>query len=113
MVALTSFKIVIPPSGPPRAVYSPEAAELLQGLGRTTITRVSHVEPYSGLSSVAKAWLSDNSPVGNQPATTAWFADLTPVDGPVLGPYADNKSALAAELAWLDVNLASIASFAK
>lgn len=93
-------------------MYSPEAAELLQGLGKTTITRVSHVEPYSGLSSVAKTWLSGSSSAGNQLADTDWFADLTPVNGPVLGPYADNKSALAAELAWLDVNLASIPSFA-
>lgn len=113
MVVLTSFKIVIPPSGPPRAVYSPEAAELLRGLGKTTITRVSHVEPYSGLSSVAKAWLSDNPTTADKPNDYDWFADLTPVNGPVLGPYTDNKWALAAELAWLDVNLASIPSFAK
>ena len=37
----------------------------------------------------------------------AWTADLSPVNGPVLGPYTRRSEALAAEIAWLERWLAS------
>ncbi|TWU51149.1 hypothetical protein [Rubripirellula reticaptiva] len=49
-------------------------------IGRPTIRRGSHVEPT---------------------ADGYWTADLSPVDGPVLGPFKTRSSALAAEVAWL------------
>ena len=53
----------------------------LDVLGRARIERASHVEP---------------TPDGT------WTADLSPVSGPVLGPYARRSEALAAEVAWLE-----------
>ncbi len=73
--------LVIGPCGTVRAVYS-ELIDL-HTLGRTTITRASHVEPGPG---------------------GVWHADLSPVSGPVLGPFARRSEALEAELAWLEAN---------
>lgn len=53
----------------------------LRTLGRVAIRRASHVEP---------------------DAAGCWLADLSPVGGPVLGPFVTRSSALAAEAAWLD-----------
>lgn len=53
-------------------------------LGRPRIRRASHVEPNS---------------------TGTWLADLSPVDGPVLGPFDKRADALAAEQAWLEEKL--------
>lgn len=36
-----------------------------------------------------------------EPCRGGWTADLTPVGGPVLGPFTTRKAALDAELAWL------------
>lgn len=55
----------------------------LPSLGKLTITRASHVEPTGqGL----------------------WCADLSPVDGPLLGPFGQRSQALAAERQWLEAN---------
>ncbi len=50
-------------------------------LGQLSITRASHVEP---------------------DAEGRWWADLKPVGGPRLGPFAQRSQALAAEHAWLE-----------
>ena len=52
-----------------------------QRLGRVSIELGSHVEPNSA---------------------GEWTADLSPVGGPVLGPFAKRGAALAAEVAWLE-----------
>jgi hypothetical protein len=52
-----------------------------QQLGGVSIQRGSHVEPT---------------------ANGEWTADLSPVGGPVLGPFAKRGAALAAELRWLE-----------
>ncbi len=36
-----------------------------------------------------------------EPRGTQWCADLSPVDGPLLGPFPLRTDALAAEAAWL------------
>jgi hypothetical protein len=69
------------PNGTVRAVYAEEID--LSAIGCTVITRASHVEPDS---------------------TGRWVADLTPVSGPVLGPFDRRSEALAAELAWLEAH---------
>ncbi len=70
--------IIITPSGNARCVYD-EAIELRQ-LGSIHVQRGSHVEP-------------------NEEGQ--WTADLSPVDGPVLGPFETRSEALQAEVAWL------------
>lgn len=72
------MELLITPAGETRCIYSD--AIHLQALGRVTIRRGSHVEP------------DDQG---------RWTADLSPVGGPVLGPFEYRCSALAAEIAWL------------
>lgn len=71
--------LVISPAGKIACIYD-EAIDLA-ALGQLTISRASHVEPDSS---------------GN------WLADLAPVAGPVLGPFAQRSAALAAERTWLE-----------
>lgn len=73
--------LVIEPDGTVRGVYG-EAIDLA-ALGPPRITRASQVEPDS---------------------RGRWMADLTPVAGPILGPFARRSDALDAEVAWLEEN---------
>lgn len=75
------MQLVIDPTGEVRCVYD-EALPLAE-LGRLTIARGSHVEP---------------DPAG------LWTADLSPVGGPLLGPFATRSAALDAEREWLEHN---------
>jgi hypothetical protein len=72
------MELVVLPSGDVRLLYS-EALDLA-ALGQVTIRRASHVEPDE---------------------QGQWFADLAPVAGPCLGPFACRSKALATEEAWL------------
>jgi hypothetical protein len=71
--------LVVAPDGTLKAIYD-EAIDLAR-LGRLAIRRASHVEP---------------TPDG------CWQADLSPVAGPVLGPFNRRSEALEAERAWLE-----------
>ena len=64
-----------------RCLYD-EALDLTS-FGVLQISRGSHVEP-----------TSDGQ----------WTADLSPVAGPVLGPYLNRSAALAAEREWLETH---------
>ena len=75
--------VIAPRRDHSRAVYSEEIE--LDSLGHAVITRASHVEPGGD---------------------GGWHADLSPVAGPVLGPFARRSEALAAERAWLEGALA-------
>jgi hypothetical protein len=72
------MEIVITQAGTAKAVYG-EAIDLAC-LGPLEISRASHVEPT----------------VNGQ-----WLADLSPLAGPVLGPFALRSAALVAEATWL------------
>lgn len=73
--------LVIDLRGEVRCIYG-EAIDLHQ-LGQPRIERASHVEPdVEGL----------------------WWADLSPVHGPRLGPFTKRTKALAAEHDWLVTN---------
>ena len=72
--------IVVAPGGTARCVYG-EAIDLGQ-LGSASVRRASFVEPDAS---------------GGR-----WFADLAPVGGPLLGPFARRSDALDAEAKWLD-----------
>lgn len=75
------MQLIIAPDGQALAIYS-ESIDLAS-LGPLTIRRASHVEP---------------------DAAGRWNADLRPILGPVLGPFARRSEALAAEVAWLEAN---------
>jgi hypothetical protein len=74
-------ELIVRSGGAVTCIYD-EAIDLAS-LGSLSIQRASHVEPdSSGL----------------------WFAELSPVGGPRLGPFDRRSDALAAERAWLKAN---------
>jgi hypothetical protein len=75
------MELIILPDGAVRCIYN-ETIDLA-ALGSPVITRASHVEP---------------------DAQGCWRADLSPVGGPLLGPFPLRSDALAAEQAWLTAN---------
>jgi hypothetical protein len=79
------MNLYVRPNGTLQAIYD-EAVDLQQ-IGGVNIKRASHVEPAT-----------------DRPGQ--WTADLQPVGGPVLGPFATRREALDAEIAWLDAQLA-------
>ncbi|MCB9951646.1 MAG: hypothetical protein H6824_11755 [Planctomycetaceae bacterium] len=72
------MQLLIEPSGNCRCVYS-EAIDVRE-IGEASIRRGSHVEP---------------TPDGR------WTADLSPVNGPLLGPFPTRSDAIDAEVEWL------------
>ena len=75
------MQLIIDDVGTIRCLYGEEID--LSSLGGMTIVRGSHVEPdENGL----------------------WFADMSPVQGPVLGPFARRSQALEVEARWLETN---------
>lgn len=75
------MELIIDTDGDVRCIYA-ETIELRQ-IGSPHITRASHVEP---------------------DANGRWIADLTPVSGPLLGPFDNRTDALSAEVLWLRDN---------
>ena len=75
------MQILITTQGNLHCLYSDDLE--LGLVGKLQITRGSHVEP---------------TPDG------CWTADMSPVHGPVLGPFRTRVEALAAEVQWLEVN---------
>ena len=73
------MQLVIQPDGAVRCLYGEELN--LKVLGRLSIRRGSHVEP------------TDDG---------QWTADLSPVNGPLLGPFRARSEALSAERKWLE-----------
>jgi hypothetical protein len=76
---------IVTSGGCVRFLHDDDLAEAMQ-VGRATTRRASHVEPSQG----------------------GWIADLRPVNGPVLGPFARHDSALQAEAHWLRKNLTPV-----
>ena len=72
------MELVVSSQGVVRCLY--EETLTLESLGALHITRASHVEPDSA---------------------GKWYADLGPVNGPRLGPFARRSAALTAESDWL------------
>ncbi len=73
------MQLWITDTGMIRGLY--DEALPLHEFGRLQITRASHIEPDEH---------------GH------WWADLSPVAGPRLGPFAKRSAALAAEVEWLE-----------
>ncbi len=76
--------VTVAPGGVLTFIHSDEAARILLPLGAARIRRASHVEPT---------------------ADCRWTADMSPVAGPVLGPFDTRELALSAEVAWLQTEL--------
>jgi hypothetical protein len=76
--------MVIDPSGSVHCLYGEQID--LNSLGELTIHRVSFIEP-------------DH---------TDWYADLSPVAGPILGPFTLRSQALQAEFDWLEQHLVTL-----
>ena len=72
--------VIISPDGKTiRFIYDDNLRPLMEA-GKVKIERASHVEP---------------TPDGK------WTADMSPVDGPLLGPYDTREEALQEEVKWL------------
>jgi hypothetical protein len=80
----TEIELVVGTDGVARCIYD-EALDLRE-IGQLQITRASHVEP---------------------DAEGFWWADMGPVDGPMLGPFRSRSEALGAERGWLAARLPS------
>jgi len=76
------MKLIVKPGGRIVGVYSEELE--YTALGKPTLRRASHVEP---------------------DINGDWYADMSPVNGPQLGPFPKRSSALDAELSWLNLML--------
>jgi len=76
--------MVIDPAGSVHCLYGEQID--LSSLGEVTIRRASFVEP------------DDH----------CWYADLSPVGGPTLGPFLLRSQALQAELDWLEQHLTTL-----
>ena len=72
------MELVVDAGGDVRCIYD-EVLDLRE-IGTLKITRASHVEP---------------------DRDGYWWADMGPVDGPVLGPFRSRTDALVAEREWL------------
>jgi hypothetical protein len=83
-VSSDDLLLVIHPDGTAETIYDDRLLPVLTGLGRLAVRRASHVEP-----------------VTEGRFTVGWQADLSPVGGPVLGPFASRREALEAETKWL------------
>ncbi len=75
------MELIIDPQGQASCIYG-ETINLAE-LGQLRIQRASHVEP------------DDQG---------RWLADLSPMYGPMLGPFDRRSEALAAEVAWLEAH---------
>ncbi len=75
------MQLMIRPDGTVHCLYGEELD--LHKIGSLAIARGSHVEP---------------------DATGQWTADLSPVNGPRLGPFSSRSDALAAERQWLETH---------
>ena len=78
----SEMELVVGVDGVARCIYD-EALDLRE-IGKLQITRASHVEP---------------------DAEGYWWADMGPVDGPVLGPFRSRTEALEVERGWLDARM--------
>jgi hypothetical protein len=75
------MQLIVQSDGVVRCIYGEEIE--LASLGRLCIARASHVEPDEH---------------GN------WWADLSPVNGPRIGPFHRRTEALDAEQSWLEAH---------
>ena len=71
--------LIVGTNGDVRMLYDDAWARFMRSLGECVVRRASHVEP-SG---------------------TKWVADMSPVGGPVFGPFSERRIALGVERLYL------------
>ena len=76
------MELIIHSDGTASCIYTEEIE--IHSLGSLDIKRASHVEP---------------------DMNGEWIADMSPVNGPLLGPFTNRSKALEAEVAWIRRNL--------
>lgn len=79
---MKTTRLNIDPDGTVLFIYDDEIAGMLKPLGDMEIKRASHVEPH-----------------GN-----GWTVDMSPVGGPLYGPFETREFALHFEVEWLKAN---------
>jgi hypothetical protein len=114
-VAAQRLTIIVEPDGTVRHLVDDAHADIYNAFGPCVETwRNSHVETWSSLSWTARLWLviqrrvppamllpAALRPYRTRPLCNVFWADMRPVKGGVLGPFASHHLALAAEVAWL------------
>ena len=85
-MAKETASVLISATGCPMTFIYNDSLEPLLRLGKSTVQRVSHVEPYQD---------------HRTKEMNGWVADMSPVNGPELGPYELRDEALNAEREWL------------
>lgn len=79
-----SCEFVIRKNGNVQTIYSDDLPmDVLGAVGKATVKRASHVEPTDDY---------------------RWTADMSPLDGPTLGPFKTRAEALRAETVWIRDN---------
>jgi len=103
---MKSVELIIEPDGHTRHLIDPHSERIGEAVGPKVQTfRNSHVESWNDLTVAARG--SVLSPEGYEGGSNSvidpnWFwADMTPVDGPVLGPFDNHETALEHERIWL------------
>lgn len=86
-----SKSIIIKPDGTILFVYDDRLLTILEE-GDANVVRASHVEPIKF------------RPIGGLMELSGWQADLTPIGGPILGPFLYRSEAISKEIKWIEEN---------
>jgi len=87
--------VIVNPNGTLRFLVSDRTEQAFSEASVLEIHRVSHVDVFEDLDPKAKTKAAPGSP-------TSWYADMSPVNGPVLGPFRSRKRALQEERYYLE-----------
>jgi hypothetical protein len=107
--------LIVGKDGTTRHLVDPVSEAIAAAIGpKVSTQRSSHVETWRDLSTRARLWLFEHSSViaavddsvvanveNGEDITNHFWADMLPVQGPVLGPFAQYADALAAEVLYL------------
>jgi len=96
------IELVVEPDGTTRHLVDSLSESIGAAVGPKVQTwRNSHVETWSSLSKAARDWLHDRALDMRTVNSNHFWADMLPVNGPVLGPFQSHAQAIDAEVRWL------------
>lgn len=92
-------RLHVPKTGAALALYQEQVDLDVLGVGR--INRASYVEAKEHLPwwALRQRWRLRRIPLNS------WYVDLSPSDGPILGPFSAYSMAVQAEVTWLRTRL--------